>query len=107
MKLTEKELDEFNSLCNLKVKVGYFNPKTRGYSTLEEVPLSYYYIVKQLRDMNEEQLKSLFYDVGLKQVIKICRISTDISFISIIEDDLSNENYQWRIIIERMLNNTI
>lgn len=95
-KTTQKNLDIFNELCKLPIKVSFAN--TFEHKTTE-VPLGHYFIVKSLRDMNKKQLKNLFYDIGLKQVMKISVISTEISLTSITTDDFEKTNSPWRVIL--------
>lgn len=97
-KVTQKQLDKFNELCNLPIKVSYANTENLQ-STEDEVPLGYYFIVKTLRDMKKKQLKNLLYDVGYKAVLKISVVSTGIAVDTLTNDNFGKLNSPWRVIL--------
>lgn len=98
MTVSQKDLERFNKYCNKMIKVGYGNLENLESKQLD-VPLGYYFLVASLRNMNKKQLKNLFYDIGLRQVMKISCVSTTVSVDSLKKDDFGKKDSPWRVIL--------
>jgi hypothetical protein len=99
--INKDELEIFNKLCEKLIKVNYADIEELYVKSIN-VQVGYFLLVKSLRNMNKKQLRDLFYNVGLKQVMKISITSTKLTLNSIVKNDKENSS-RWKIISEGIL----
>ena len=97
--ITKEEVETFNILCKKLITVGYANLETFHHEK-ENISIGYFLMVKSLRNMTKKQIKSLLYNIGLKQVMRISCIATRLSLDSIIKNDYESKDSPWKIILE-------